>query len=148
MDEIDGVILVAAGACALGILIYTTVLAGRLTAAHQDLARAHASLVSAVEGVRGELREGRAVATKPPAPRPEYEASRIPAERWYSGLQRVTGPLKEAGLVDEDALNEARAILAVRGGHLCDHLLALGVVTDEQLRGALKSQRQEAEAAS
>lgn len=67
-----------------------------------------------------------------------YDASRIPANRFYKDAGRASSALKEAGLVDEGALTMARNEMAKRGGHLCDHLLALGFVTEDQLRTALK----------
>lgn len=63
-----------------------------------------------------------------------YDASRIPADRWYRNLGNVTTRLKQAGAIDDAALSLARTAMASRGGHICDHLLALGLVDEQRLR--------------
>jgi hypothetical protein len=63
-----------------------------------------------------------------------YDASLIPAERWYQHLGNVSTVLQNAGVVTKEQMNAARAEFAKRGGHLCDHLLALGLVDDATLR--------------
>lgn len=90
---------------------------------------------------RGELcivleREARAVvATASSTSSPsDYDPTKIPSERYYKDLGRITSALKEAGLVDERALGRAREEMATRGGHICDHLLAAGAIDDDRLR--------------
>lgn len=68
---------------------------------------------------------------------PGYDPSLIPAKRWYADIGNVSTVLQNAGLVTKADMNAAREEFAKRGGHLCDHLLALGLITDEALRKAL-----------
>ncbi len=66
-----------------------------------------------------------------------YDAARIPTTRWYANIGNISTILQNAGLVTKDQMNQARQEFANRGGHLADHLLALGLITDEMLRDAL-----------
>jgi hypothetical protein len=65
----------------------------------------------------------------------QYDPDRIPQVRWYSETGNVSTILRNAGLVTKEQLDLAREHFAKRGGHLCDHLLALGYVTEEELQG-------------
>lgn len=67
-----------------------------------------------------------------------YDATRIPAQRYYQNVGNVSSLMQQAGLVDRAGLDRAREHFARRGGHLLDHVLALGLVDDESLRGFLR----------
>ena len=64
----------------------------------------------------------------------DYDASLIPSDRFYKDVDQVSSSLKGAGIIDEAGLMIAREQMAARGGHLCDHLLALGLVDGARLR--------------
>lgn len=66
-----------------------------------------------------------------------YDPSLIPSDRFYQHLGNVSTVLQNAGLLTKEGMNLARKEFASRGGHLCDHLLALGLVDIETLRAAL-----------
>jgi hypothetical protein len=65
----------------------------------------------------------------------QYDAKRIPLVRWYSETGNVSTILQNAGLVTKEQLDVAREHFAKRGGHLCDDLLELSYVTEEELQG-------------
>lgn len=67
-----------------------------------------------------------------------YDASRIPQNRWYANEGNVSTLLQNGGVVTKQQVNEAREEFAKRGGHLCDHLLALGHISEDALHAALK----------
>jgi hypothetical protein len=66
-----------------------------------------------------------------------YDASLIPAERFYKDMGSISTILQNSGHVSKDDMNRARAETAARGGHLADHLLALGLIDPATLRAAL-----------
>ena len=66
-----------------------------------------------------------------------YDAEKIPKNRWYASAGNVSTMMKNAGLVTAKQLDIAREHFAKRGGHLCDHLLALGYISEESLRELL-----------
>jgi hypothetical protein len=63
-----------------------------------------------------------------------YDATKIPTPRYYKDVGNVSTLLREAGLVDKSGLDRARERFARHGGHLVDHVLALGLVDDERMR--------------
>jgi hypothetical protein len=67
----------------------------------------------------------------------DYDSSRIPANRFYANVGNVSSGLQQQGLVTKDQMNRAREEMAKRGGHLCDHLLALGFLDEPALRAFL-----------
>lgn len=67
-----------------------------------------------------------------------YDQSLIPADRFYRDLGNISTILQNAGHVTKEDMNRARAEMAARGGHLADHLLALGLIDLATLRTALK----------
>ncbi len=66
-----------------------------------------------------------------------YDSSLIPAERFYKDMGNISTILQNSGHVSKDDMNRARAEMAARGGHLADHLLALGLIDLATLRAAL-----------
>lgn len=70
--------------------------------------------------------------------RPSYDESLIPPDRFYKDMGNISTILQNAGLVSKEDMNLARSEMAARGGHLADHLLALGLIDLPSLRSALK----------
>jgi hypothetical protein len=64
----------------------------------------------------------------------EYDKSRIPTRRFYEDVGNVSTGLQQSGLVSKEQMNQARAQMAARGGHLCDHLLVCGFIDEDALR--------------
>jgi hypothetical protein len=62
-----------------------------------------------------------------------YAVERIPADRWYSGEGQVASRLQGVGIAPAD-IDLARRCMAERGGHLLDHVLALGLIDEKELR--------------
>ena len=71
------------------------------------------------------------------APPDPYDARRIPKDRWYQYAGNVGDRLVNIGLITKQQLNAGRSEFQTRGGHLCDHLIALDFFTDAQLKAAL-----------
>ncbi len=67
-----------------------------------------------------------------------YDQTLIPADRFYKDMGNISTLLQNAGLVTKDDMNRARTEMANRGGHLADHLLALGIIDLATLRASLK----------
>jgi hypothetical protein len=67
-----------------------------------------------------------------------YDASLIPAERFYKDVGNISTILQNAGLVSKQQMNQAREQFARRGGHLADHLIAMGFIDADALRAAIK----------
>lgn len=78
-----------------------------------------------------------ASATGPRADDTGYDSTKIPAQRFYADVGNISSALQSAGLVTREQMNRAREEFAARGGHLCDHLLALGFVEEDALRAFL-----------
>ena len=67
-----------------------------------------------------------------------YDPSLIPENRWYANEGNVSTILVNAGAITKQQLQAAREEFGRRGGHLCDHLLALGFVSEDELATHLK----------
>lgn len=68
-----------------------------------------------------------------------YDESLIPETRFYAHVGNISTRLVKQKLVTAQQIDWARAEFARRGGHLCDHLLAMGALTEDQLREAIES---------
>lgn len=66
-----------------------------------------------------------------------YDKSRIPLDRWYQYAGNIGDRLVAAGVITKPQLQQARSEFSTRGGHLCDHLIALGFVDNATLKAAV-----------
>lgn len=119
-------------AAVIGLVIFIALMTimtntGRTTKLLQEL-------VTLQKAQAKEVNAGRATASVPPPDAGYYVPTRIPADRFYVDTRNVSDALYDAGLVSKAQLATAEGTLEQKGGHVCDHLLALGFVSEPDLR--------------
>ncbi len=85
-----------------------------------------------------ETKEHHASQTEPAEGELPYDPSLIPSDRFYKDMGNISTILQSGGHITKEQMNTARVEMAARGGHLADHLLALGLIDLPTLRAALK----------
>lgn len=108
----------------------------RTATAAEAAARSTSELVGLVHGMREEARK----ASAPKVEKPAYDRTKIPADRFYKDKNKLVARMQVEGLINSTQADQAKAELVERGGHICDHLLALGYLDEASLRAFLEAE--------